>query len=191
MCRSQVSIPPWVLPSFSSSSHSPPRLLPLPAVAWNTQRIGCRYGHWGGGAEHFFPSEMSSHRAMPTTFALGKISVGQSLALSESSEIFVTNDSYISVIFALENFSVSQRKTGLQHEDCFLSRLPQVIFFSKREFSMKRPFPVNHAPFCSSLCVPAVDAKIHMCVYICPSSLWIILSHQKRVIWKSAGSSRP
>ena len=109
---------------------------------------------------------MSSHRAMPTTFALGKISVGQSLALSESSEIFVTNDSYISVIFALENFSVSQRKTGLQHEDCFLSPWPQVIFFSKREFSMKRPFPVNHAPFCSSLCVPAVDTKIHICVHI-------------------------
>ena len=28
----------------------------------------------GGGAEHFFPSEMSTHRVMPTTFALGKIS---------------------------------------------------------------------------------------------------------------------
>ena len=37
------------------------------------------------------------------------LSVDQSLALSESSEIFVTNDSYISVIFDLENFSVSQR----------------------------------------------------------------------------------
>lgn len=107
-----------------------PSLQLLPPTALNSQRTGVltRALAWG---QHSISSPLrcppTGHCPHPWLW-VKFLSAAQPLVVSEISEIFVTNDSYISVIFALENFSIAQRNTSLWHEDCL--SLPGLEAFS-------------------------------------------------------------
>lgn len=133
-------------PFFLSTVAAPCCSIKLSKVGVQTRALGSR------GAEHFFPSgKPSIGRCWHPFLWVEFLSVDQLLALSEISEILVTNDSYVYVILMLKTLSFYQRITSLWHEDCLSLARPQVVFLPKGEFSADRSFSVNHAPFCDIL----------------------------------------